>query len=132
VDFSTLQPGQVLVDEALNISLDAADAYQSAVGSDEALFRQHHVLPPMAIAALAMAKALRAVELPSGAVHTGQELEYVLAAPVDVPLRCVVSVGPNSVRRGSRFISLDFHVSHQGDTVVNGRANLAIPEEGNA
>jgi hypothetical protein len=131
LDLSLLEPGQELVDEELLISPDIIAAYRSAVDDGATLYREHQVVPPMAVAALAMAAAMRSVELPEGAVHTGQELEFVRPVTPNTPLRCSVRVGLNSVRRGTRFLTLLFNVasvSSDSLTVVTGRAAIAIPE----
>ncbi len=132
MDLSSLGPGAIVVDEELAVSQEAAKAYLLAVGDAETLYREHQVAPPMAIAALAMAAAMRAVELPPGAVHTGQELTFVRPVTPTTRLRCSARVGQNSVRRGTRFLTLQFQVAGDGHSAVEGQASIAIPEEGSA
>jgi acyl dehydratase len=131
LDLSLLVPGQGLIDEDLLISPDVVAAYRGAVGDGATLYRKNQVVPPMAVAALAMAAAMRAVELPKGAVHTGQELEFIRPVTPNTPLRCSVRVGQNSVRRGTRFLTLLFDVASvdsDGLMVATGRATIAVPE----
>ncbi len=132
MDFSSLGPGAIVIDEELTVSQEAADVYLLAVGDAEALYAEHQVTPPMAIAALAMAAAMRAVELPPGAVHTGQELTFVRPVMPSTQFHCSARVGQNSVRRGTRFLTLQIQVTADGHSTVVGQASIAIPEEGAA
>ena len=132
MDLSSLGPGQDIGEEGLLLSQEAADAYQAAVGGDNLLYRQHHVVPPMVVAALAMGAIMRTVQLPAGAVHTGQELEFFQPVAPNTPLRCAMSIGQNSVRRGARFLTLDFQVVTDGRVVVHGLSSVVIPAEATA
>ena len=75
----------------------------------------------------AMGAAMEAVELPAGAVHTAQELEF--GGPVDegVVLACSATVVSNSVRRGTRFIVLEMLGVDGGETALSARSTIAIP-----
>jgi acyl dehydratase len=124
VDLSTLQPGQRLCGGPLTIPPERADAYRAAVGASSAT----GAVPGMAVAALMMAEAMRAVDLPAGTVHTGQEVSFSgPVAPGDA-LETEASVAANSVRRGTRFLVLELTASRTGAPVLSARANLAIPE----
>ena len=125
MDLSTLEPGQRLFSRSMAISAPAAAAYRSAVGGDAADAGEHTV-PPMAVAAMVMGAAMEAVELPAGAVHTAQELEF--ARPVDegASLMCSATVVSNSVRRGTRFIVLEMLGDDDTGTALRARATIAI------
>ena len=128
MDIHTLEPGQMLADREIVVTAAMADAYLRAVGDDCALYAEEGVAPSMAVAALVMAEAMDAVSLPAGSVHTGQELTFSRAVPAESALRCTVSVAANSVRRGTRFLTLDLRAEQAGEAAVEGRASLAIPE----
>ena len=136
MDLSTLEPGLVLLSKRITITATAAAEFRSAVEDSAELYADERLVPPMAVAALVMGEAMRAVELPGGAVHTGQELEFLAAAPVDAELACTASVAQNSVRRGSRFLVLEIRGELSGEggaeTVVAGRATIAVAEQGTA
>ena len=132
MDLSTLERRQRLVNENLPISREAADAYQAAVAGGAAWHREQGGVPPMAVAALAMATTMRAVGLPAGAVHTGQELAFLGTVAPGAPLQCSAHVAQNSVRRGTRFLSLRFQVTSQGRSVVEGEVAIAVAEESTA
>ena len=137
MDLSTLEPGHVLLSKRITITAAAAAEFRSAVEDSAELYADERLVPPMAVAALVMGEAMRAVELPGGAVHTGQELEFLAAAPEDAELACTAAVAQNSVRRGSRFLVLEIRGELDGEggdaeTVVAGRATIVVAEQGTA
>ena len=129
MDLNTLEPGHTLADREIVITEVMADAYIRAVGDECALYADEELVPPMAVAALVMAEAMEAVSLPAGAVHTGQELTFSRPVAMDSAVRCSATVAANSVRRGTRFLTLDLRGEQDSEAAVEGRAALAIPEE---
>ena len=111
------------------VSQEVADAYQTAVGEVMAPYHKAQVVPPMAVAALAMGTAMRSLTLPAGAVHTAQELSFIRPVSPGVPMRCSTVVAQNSVRRDLRFLVLQLSVTHEGQVVLEGRASLAVAEK---
>ena len=128
MDLNTLEPGHALVDREILISESMAAAYVRAVGDENTLYAEAGLVPPMAVAALVMAEAMDAVSLPAGTVHTGQELTFSRPVAVDSAVRCSATVAANSVRRGTRFLTLDLRGELDGEAAVQGRAALAVPE----
>ena len=128
MDLNTLEPGHSLVEREIVITAAMADAYINAVGDTDALYAEEGLVPPMAVAALVMAEAMDAVSLPAGTVHTGQELTFSLPVETGSTVRCSATVAANSVRRGTRFLTLDLRGERDGGSAVEGRAALAIPE----
>jgi acyl dehydratase len=141
MDLKTLEPGYQLLDDELHISRKDAAVYQAAVGDKTGAFLEVGgesdrpapmsplSVPPMAVAARAMALAMQAVELPAGAVHTAQELAFIHPVPPNALLHCTARVGQNSVRGGARFLTLEFQVTNGGTLMVEGRAFIAITNE---
>lgn len=133
MDLGLLEPGQTLCERDVALTRERVGAYVDAVGGDAEFYRRLGAAPPTAVAALALAAAMEAVELPAGTVHTGQELAFTSPAPIGSQLRCVATVASNSVRRGARFLSLDLRaLDATGAVVVEGRTSLVVAEEGSA
>ena len=125
MDLSTLEPGQRLFSQSMAVSAAHAAAYRSAVGDDGAL-AEEHLVPPMALAAMVMGAAMEAVELPAGAVHTAQELEFGQPVAEGATLACSATVVSNSVRRGTRFIVLEMRGGDGTETALAARSTIAI------
>jgi hypothetical protein len=128
VELDALQPGQTLFSERISVPAAASAAYREAVDDGCDLHPQKCLVPSMAVAALVMGAAMRAVHLPAGAVHTGQELLFSREVPEGVELDCSTSVAQNSVRQGTRFLTLELRAMRGGELAVSGRANIAIQE----
>jgi hypothetical protein len=128
LDLSTLEPGDALFSERIVITSEVAAAFRAAVGNDAELYANERLVPTMAVAALVMSAAMRAVELPAGAVHTGQELEFKLPVAENAELACTASVAQNSVRRGSRFLVFEIRGDDGPQTALAGRTTIVVPE----
>ncbi|MDE2765389.1 MAG: hypothetical protein OXI25_03030 [Chloroflexota bacterium] len=129
VNLADLQVGQTVARESMRIGRARALAYRTAVGDDNPLYDARAVTPAMAMAALAMGAAMRAVELPEGAVHLSQEASFLRAAPEEAPLDVRVAVGQNSVRRGVRFLTLEVAAESEGALVMRSSALISIKEQ---
>lgn len=130
MDLSDLEPGRTLMERRLEITAEQAAAYAAATGDGSALYAEEGVVPPMAVAALALAEAMDAVNLPAGAVHTGQEFAFLRPVAAGAAVSVSASVSANGVRRGTRFLALDLRAEQDGEAALEGRTSLAIPEEG--
>lgn len=102
---------------------DRSDAYGQ--GSEGPVWA-----PPLAIAALALRTILERVELPAGAVHASQEVEFRRPVPVGVPLRSRSRVAQRSEMRGVIVSVIEFDVGEEGASTpaVVGRATVMIPQ----
>ena len=125
---ATLEPGHSLFSEKMTISEEQVRAYLDAVEDGADVYRAEGLAPPMAVAALVMGAAMRAVELPAGAVHTGQEFDFVAPVPLGAELDCDATIAQNSVRRGTRFLVLRITGASEEGPAFSGRASIAIPE----
>lgn len=128
MDLSRLEPGQLLMERRVAVTAERAAAYAAATGDGCALYAEEGVVPPMAVAALALAEAMAAVSLPAGAVHTGQELAFLRPVPANAEANVTASVAVNGVRRGTRIFALDLRADLDGEPALEGRTSLAIPE----
>ena len=83
-------------------------------------------VPPLAVAALALRAILEQVELPAGALHAGQEVEFRHPVPVDASLRMRARVVQRSEMRGAVVSVIEFEVDEEGSSAstVVGRATV--------
>jgi len=125
---TALDPGQTICTRDDAVTADLVERYTAAVQDDSRIYAEEGLVPPMAVAALVMAAAMEEIELPAGAVHTGQELRFVRPVPVGSLVRCTAVVASNSVRRGTRFLALDLTGAVNGAPAVEGRTTLAVAE----
>lgn len=128
----SLEAGQVLPEATFVIQANVSAAYRGVVADGSPLYRTGHVVPGMAVAALALGKVMDAVQLPGGAVHTGQELEFMALVKEGSYLGVQATVAQNSVRMGARFVVLEFtvvdsSVAGAAQPVMRGRSTVTIP-----
>lgn len=131
IDYSILQPGQRLSHELLTLDADSIAAYVDAVGdsSRPASADGAPFAPPMAIAALALSAVINALQIPGGAIHAGQELDFRKAMPVGATLACTATLAQNSMRRGWRFLVVNLTAADcDGNAVMSGKSTIMLPE----
>jgi hypothetical protein len=86
-------------------------------------------VPPLAVVALALCAILEQVELPAGALHAGQEVEFRRPVPVGVSLRSRARVAQRSEMRGAVVSVIEFDVRGDGSATpaVVGRTTVMVP-----
>ncbi|MXW36523.1 MAG: hypothetical protein F4Z60_14040 [Chloroflexi bacterium] len=112
-----------------SFSFDASSirAYLDATG--EPVERWDGVVPPIAAGALALGALMERVPLPGGALHAGQEFEFLRAIAPGESLETLVRVAQRSERRGTLLLALEVELrsSSDGETVLRGRSTVAAP-----
>jgi hypothetical protein len=86
-------------------------------------------VPPLAVAALALRAILEQVELPPGALHASQEVEFRRPVPVGASLHSRARVAQRSEMRGAVISVIEFDVTEEGASApaVVGRATIMAP-----
>lgn len=86
------------------------------------------VVPAMAVAALAIRSLLEGMELPAGALHVGQELEYRRALKVGEGLAVKAQVASVGERGGWSLAAIDIKIEDEsGRAILIGRSTLMAP-----
>ena len=94
----------------------------SAIGAE--------VTPPMAVATQAIRILLSEMPLPPGALHGGQDLEFLRPVGRGEQLSLQARVANNSSRRGLTVIAVDLVVEDKsGATVMRGRSTIMASAE---
>ena len=79
IDYSTLETGQELSKQSLTLDPDAVSKYVCRSGNDTSNPTAEDgtaLVPPMAIAALALSAVISALQIPGGTIHASQEIEF--------------------------------------------------------
>ena len=94
----------------------------SAIGAE--------VTPPMAVATQAIRILLSEMPLPPGALHGGQDLEFLRPVGRGEQLSLQARVANNSSRRGLTVVAVDLVVEDKsGATVMRGRSTIMASAE---
>lgn len=111
------------------IAFDAAEvrAYLDATG--EPAERWAGVVPPLAAGAWVLGQLMEHVALPRGALHAGQEFEFLRAITPGESFEAAVSVAQRTERRGTLLVALDIELrrAEAGEAVLRGRSTVAAP-----
>ena len=110
------------------LSPDWVREYAAAVEDEAIGALDEGLVPPMAVAALAVRSLLEGAEFPPGTIHLGQEM--ALLKPVRLGERLSVSarVASRGERQGWVLIGIDLNVEDgEHGPVMEGRALLTMP-----
>ena len=131
MDIAALTAGQTLPRVSFTQDRDTVESYRQAVEDSSPVYAEEPgLVPPMAPAALVIRELLRALSLPPGTIHSGQELIFSSSLPVGAQVICDTTISQNGIRGGWRLLSVEFSISQEdGPVCVAGRSTLLIPEE---
>jgi acyl dehydratase len=121
-----LEKGYDFPPAAFVLSDEWVDGYVSAV-EDAAIGSLGGIVPPMAVAALAVRALLEHAALPPGTLHAGQELAFASPVRRDETLTASARVSSRGERAGWVLMGVDLRVGRGGDTVMTGRGLLSFP-----
>ena len=130
LDIATLAAGETLPQVSYVLDAASVEAYRNAVEDGSLLYREEpKLVPPMAVAALALRGLLEALSMPPGTIHAGQELTFSQALPVGAQVSCNLTIAQNSVRGEWRFVTVEISVTQQEREVLRGKTTLLVPVE---
>ena len=130
IDYSKLETGQELSSQSLTLDAKAVEEYTAAVSDTSSPVARDgsSLVPPMAIAALALSAVINTLQIPGGTIHASQELGFGAAAPVGATLDCRATLAQNSVRRGWCFLVVNMEATSEGgDIVMEGKSTIMLP-----
>lgn len=124
VAYEELIPGFEFSPVHYGLDSDVVGAYVEAVGAAP---RSH--VPPLAVAARAIASLGDLIVLPPGTIHAAQEFEFCRLVPVGAQVVCVAKVGRKVSRGPMRMLTLELSIRDEsGAPVQQGRSTIVLPE----
>lgn len=131
MDYSELIPGQSISRRSYLMDRESIADYLAAVQDESGPINPSDgvdLVPPMSIAALSVGGVVKALQIPGGSLHVGQELDFVKAVLVGESLLCEATITQNSIRGGWRFMVLESEVrDSSGHSVMSGRSTVLVP-----
>ncbi len=129
VKYSQLEAGYEFPSSGYKLTTSIVSTYLKAVGDTSCLYRDTKLVPPMVIAAYAMAALSRGISLPPGAIHVSQEFEFKDTVNIDDSLVSCARVGRKQRRGKFHFLDIDLNVFNQNQKVVLvGKTSFILPE----
>jgi acyl dehydratase len=102
-------------------------AYRDAVGDAGAVYDEAGLVPPLAVAALALGGLLNQAGLPPGALHVMEALEWTAPVPAGARIECTASLAQRSQRSGWIVTIIESHYHVDGAEVMKSRASVMSP-----
>jgi len=124
ISYEELIPGYKFSPVTYQLSPSFVSKYLQAVDGTAGEF-----VPPLAIAACAIAGMTKSVPIPSGAVaiHASQEVEFFKPVVVGATVECQIKVMQKIARGKMTMLVLELEVLDQGkEKVQSGRATVAL------
>jgi hypothetical protein len=103
-------------------------AYVRAVEDITRIYEDSNSVPPMAVAALAMAAMGKQMELPPGSIHVSQEFEFTNVVKLGETLTSYATVKRNLARGKLHMLTIGINVvNREKNTVVSGETGFILP-----
>ena len=108
IEYSQLEAGYEFSPSRYKLHASTVSTYLKAVEDTSRLYRDTKLVPPLAIAAHAMAALSKGICLPPGAIHVSQEIEFIDTVSVDESLTSCARVSRKQSRGKFQLLVIDF------------------------
>ena len=119
-----LEAGHEFPTVQYTLDKSTVQAYLEAVEETSDLYKNTNLVPPTAVAALAMAALAEGTKFPPGCIHTSQKLDFKHSTHIGDIIQCHSRISQSRKRAGMHFITVAFYVEDlnkrellSGDTV---------------
>ena len=121
------QSGHVFDDHSFEITVSEAKAYADAVGDSSPLASGNQI-PPMLLIAAGLSRVIEALELSGGTIHASQEVNFGRPVSPGENIVARTTLRGNSVRRGSRFATVETEFLSGDRQVASSVSMVIVPE----
>ncbi len=133
VSFNQLEPGYEFPSSSFKLDGSAVSAYLRAAEDTTILYQGSALVPPLAVAALAMTALTEGIILPPGTIHVSQEFELSATVTTDDTLTSFASVSRKHSRGKLHLLTVSFKVLNQKEqAVLTGKTSFILPENNGA
>jgi len=130
VEYSQVKPGYEFPPVSYQLDSGLVATYLKAVGETSNLYRDSKLVPPMAIAAYAMAALSEGFAVPPGAIHVSQEIEFKDTVSIGDTITCQATVSRKQDRQRLHLLTADLSVFTQSQKkVLAGKTSFVLPEQ---
>ena len=128
IGYQDLKAGQEFPPAAFQVEPTTVADYLKAIEEDNAIYQNTGLVPPMAVAALALKSLISAISMPDGTIHVSQEFEFIDTVDTQDTLTSRASVSRIQERGKLHLISVDINVSNQEQKpVLAGKTSFILP-----
>ena len=128
IGYEELTPGYEFPPASYELSASLISKYLEAVDCADELKVFGGFVPPLAIAAYAMATMAGSLSLPPGTIHASQEFEFFKLVPIGATINCQAKVARKLARATMRMLVLELDVFDTSkEKVQSGKATIVLP-----
>ena len=129
IEYEKLTTGYEFVPTSFKLDSKVVMAYLKAVEDNNRIYEEDKIVPPMAIAAQALAAMSKAVTFPAGSVHVSQVVEFTGAVSTEDTITSRARVGRAQKRGRFHLLSMEIIACKGNDEVVfRGRTDFILPQ----
>jgi len=129
LEYRQIEVGYEFPPTSYKLDASMVSAYLKAVEETSRLYRDTELVPPMAIAAYAMAALSQGISLPPGTIHVNQGLEFLNTVSVRDTITCQAKVSRKQNRGRLHLMTIDLDVFNQNQKkVLAGKVGFVLPE----
>jgi len=131
VEYSQLEAGYEFPPSSYKLDSSMVAMYLKAVEDTSSLYQDTELVPPMAVAAYAMAALSESISLPSGTIHVSQELEFIDTVSIKDTITSYAKVSRKQSRGKFYLLTVDLNVFNQRQkAVLAGKTSFILPAYG--
>ena len=131
IEYSQLEVGYEFSPSNYKLDSSIVATYLKAVEDTSRLYQDTKLVPPMAVAAYAMAALSEGISLPPGSIHASQELEFLDIVNVEDTIICNAKVIRKQDRGRLHLMTVVLNVFNQNQKkVLMGKTSFVLPEHG--
>jgi acyl dehydratase len=128
IEYEGLTAGYEFAPASFHLDGERVMKYLNSVEDHNSIYGEQQIIPPMAMAALAMAAMSSGLALPPGAIHVSQNLEFIKAARIGERLTSYARVNRKLERGKFHLLTIGINVLNQHKaTVLSGETGFILP-----
>lgn len=131
VEYSQLEAGYEFPPSSYKLDSSMVAMYLKAVEDTSSLYQDTELVPPMTVAAYAMAALSESISLPSGTIHVSQELEFIDTVSIKDTITSYAKVSRKQSRGKFHLLTVELNVFNQRQkAVLAGKTSFILPAYG--
>lgn len=128
IDYSELSTGYEFEPADIRLTEDSVLKYLDAVEGDRYIYEKDNIVPPMAIAALAMTAMAEGLSMPPGAVHVSQDLQFLKPVGFGESVTSNAKVNRKVQRGKINMMTIGINIFNKNnELVLTGETSFILP-----
>ena len=128
VEYSKLNAGYEFEPARFRLSKEAVVGYLDAVEGNRSIYEKDNIVPPMAIAALAMTAMAAGMSMPPGVIHVSQDLQFLSSVRFSETITSYAKVTKKTERGKFHMLTIGINVLNNTNIpALTGETSFILP-----